>query len=260
MKKHALVRQPSPLMAQGEITHLERQPVDFDVARRQWDSYVQAFDDAGWTIHEVPAAPEYPDSVFVEDTMVVYDDIAVIGRAGVQSRQGEAAAAEETVRDLGYRICHIDEPGIMDGGDILKFNGTMWVGQTDRTNAAACTQLQDYLGSHGVTVVGVNHRNVLHLKSGVTMLPDGTAVGYEPLVGSWAPKVFDSMLFVPEFSGSHIVILDGDHLLMSANAPKSAHMLRERGYKVTEVDISEFIAMEGCVTCLSVRLRGLPTL
>lgn len=245
-------------MGEGEITHLTRQPVDYDLALRQWNNYVQAFVDNGWTVHEVDPAPEYPDSVFVEDTMVVYDDIAIIAHSGAKSRVGEPAAAEEMVKGFGYKIHHINAPGTMDGGDVMKYGKTMWVGQTDRSNAEALAQMQAILQPKGVKVVGVNHHNVLHLKSGVTMLPDGTALGYAPLVKDWA--IWDNILFVPEFSGSHVVSLEDNRILMSADAPQSAEIFRQRGYDVTEVDISEFIKMEGCVTCLSVRMRGVPGL
>ena len=52
-----------------------------------------------------------------------------------------------------------------------------------------------------------------------------------------------------------MVLLGGQSLLMSAAAPRTAHLLEARGLDVTLVDISEFEKLEGCVTCLSVRLR-----
>ena len=93
--RHALVRRPSPLLAEGIVTHIERsEHVDIDLAQSQWDGYVAALQDAGWKTHEVPPAPDCPDSVFVEDTMVVYGDLAVISRMGAEERWPELAAAE----------------------------------------------------------------------------------------------------------------------------------------------------------------------
>jgi dimethylargininase len=105
-------------------------------------------------------------------------------------------------------------------------------------------------------VVPVPLTKVLHLKSAVTALPDGTVVGYEPLVDD--PTVWDSFLPVPEESGSHVVLLGGDTVLMAADAPRSRELFEARGLEVVAVDISEFIKLEGCVTCLSVRLRHTP--
>ncbi|MDO4607044.1 MAG: N(G),N(G)-dimethylarginine dimethylaminohydrolase [Bowdeniella nasicola] len=255
-KKHALIRQPSPRLAEGIVTHIDRSPVDVDLARTQWENYVSALHEAGWTTHEVPPIDQCPDSVFVEDTMVVYGDVAVIARPGADERKPEVDAAEEAVRKLGYTIRRIEAPGTLDGGDILKFGGTVWVGQGGRTNEEGLRQLAAHLEPLGARVIGVPLTKVLHLKSAVTALPDGTVVGYEPLVDD--PSVWEKFLAVPEESGSHVVLLDDSTILMAADAPRSAEMFRERGYRVIEVDISEFIKLEGCVTCLSVRLRGMP--
>jgi dimethylargininase len=91
----------------------------------------------------------------------------------------------------------------------------------------------------------------------VTALPDGTVIGYEPLVD--APSVFPRFLPVPEEAGAHIVLLGGGKLLMAAGAPKSAELFADLGYDPVPVDISEYEKLEGCVTCLSVRLRELHT-
>jgi dimethylargininase len=87
----------------------------------------------------------------------------------------------------------------------------------------------------------------------VTALPDGTVVGYPDHVDDISN--FPRFLAVPEPSGSHVVLLGGDRLLMAADASRSAAMFRSLGYAVSEVDISEFEKLEGCVTCLSVRCR-----
>jgi dimethylargininase len=249
----ALVRRPSPRLADGLVTHIERSPVDAALAVRQWQQYVDALEATGWTTVEVPAIDECPDGVFIEDTMVVYGDLAVIARAGPDERRPEAAKAEETVAAQGYRIAHIREPGTLDGGDILKIGSTVYAGLGGRTNDEGIRQLRDALKPLGADVRAVPVRKVLHLKSAVTALPDGTVIGYEPLVDD--PAVFDSFKEVPEESGAHVVLLGEDRLLMAASAPKSAELFKDLGYTPVVVDISEFEKLEGCVTCLSVRLR-----
>ena len=249
----ALVRRPSPRLAEGLVTHIERTPVDADLAVRQWQAYVAALEATGWTTVEVPAIDECPDGVFIEDTMVVYDDLAVIARSGAEERRPEAAAAAKTVEGLGYRLTHITEPGTLDGGDVLKIGSIVYVGQGGRTNEDGIRQLRDALAPLGTDVRAVPVRKVLHLKSAVTALPDGTVIGYEPLVDD--PAAFDRFRPVPEVAGSHVVLLGEDRLLMAASAPKSAELFEQLGYKPVVVDISEFEKLEGCVTCLSVRLR-----
>ena len=249
----ALVRRPSPLLADGLLTHIERVPVDGDLARRQWQGYVAALEAEGWETVEVPPADDCPDAAFVEDTVLVYGDLAVIARPGADERKPETAGTEETLTGLGYRIARIGEPGTLDGGDVLKFGGTVWVGLGGRTNQAAVDQLAELLAPLGATVVGVPLTRVLHLKSAVTALPDGTVIGFEPLVDD--PGVWDPFLPVPEEPGAHVVLLDGDTVLMSTSAPRTRELFEARGLRVVAVDISEFEKLEGCVTCLSVRLR-----
>jgi dimethylargininase len=250
----ALVRRPSPRLAEGLLTHLERVPVDVDLAVRQWHRYVDALAEAGWETVEVPPVDDCPDGVFVEDTMVVFGDLAVMARAGADERRPEAAEAERAVAAQGYRIAHITEPGTMDGGDLLKIGTTVYAGLGGRTNQAGIDQLRRHLTPLGAEVVAVPVRKVLHLKSAVTALPDGTVIGYEPLTDN--PAAFPKFLAVPEEGGAHVVLLGEDRLLMAASAPRTAELFRERGYTPVVVDISEFEKLEGCVTCLSVRLRG----
>lgn len=246
----ALIRQPSPVLEQGLVTHIARQPVDASLALSQWDGYCTAMSDHGWDLIEVPAEPQAPDSVFVEDTVVWWGGKALITRPGAPQRRIETAAVTQTLQQLGADIAHVRAPDTLDGGDVLHVGDTFYVGVGGRTTAGAVTQLAAGLGVHAVEVPVTK---VLHLKSAVTALPDGTVIGYPPLVDD--ASVFESFLAVPEESGSHVVILGDDHVLMAASAPETAALLRGRGLEVTVVDISEFEKLEGCVTCLSVRLR-----
>ena len=256
MSRIALVRPPSPHLADGLLTHIERVPVDVGLAMHQWLGYVQALEQHGWQAVEVPAAPECPDSAFVEDTMVVFRDVAVLARPGADERKPEVAAAAEAVAALGYRCVPVEAPGTLDGGDVLKVGDTVYVGLGGRTNAEGIAQLAAAFEPLGARVVTVPITKVLHLKSAVTALPDGTIIGWEPAVDD--PSVFPDFLAMPEEGGSHVVILDERTLLMSAGCPRSAALLRARGYELVEVDISEYVKLEGCVTCLSVRLREAP--
>lgn len=254
VNKRALVRRPGPRLPEGLVTHIARTPVDLDLARRQWHGYIDALQAEGWEIIEVPPADACPDAVFVEDTVVVYGDLAVIARPGADERKPETAGTEATLASLGYRIARIQHPGTLDGGDVLKHAGMVWAGLGGRTNASGIEQLSALLRPLGAQVIGVPVSRALHLKSAVTALPNGTVVGYGPLVDD--PAVWKSFLPVPEEAGAHVVLLDGSTVLMSARAPATRALLESRGLRVVAVDISEYDKLEGCVTCLSVRLRG----
>ncbi len=253
LRRIAIVRPPAGTLADGMLTHLERVPVDLALANTQWDEYVATLSNAGWDIVEVPVAPEHPDSVFIEDTMVLFGDTAVIGNPGAPSRAGEIVDAERAAARLGLTLRRIDSPGTLDGGDVLKVDRLVYVGRGGRTNAEGIRQLRSLITPLGYTVVAVPVTRALHLKSVVTALPDGTVIGFAPLVDD--PSVFGRYLAVPEAEGVAVVVLADDTVLMSSSAPKSSALIADLGYRVLTVDISEFEKLEGCVTCLSVRVR-----
>ncbi len=237
------------------MTHIDRSPdVDADLARRQWEEYVVTLRRQGWDIVEAPPADDCPDGVFVEDQVVVHGDVAVLCRSGAPERRAEQAGVRESLERHGYRFVEISAPGTLDGGDVLKWGSSVWVGAGGRSNAEGTAQLATALSGQRVSVRSVPNTKALHLKSAVTALPDGTIIGHEPLVDD--PGAFDRFLHVPEPEGAQVVLLGGMSLLMSAAAPRTAQLLQGLGHDVTVVDISEFEKLEGCVTCLSVRLRG----
>jgi dimethylargininase len=251
----ALVRPPGPALADGIVTHLERVPIDVARARRQWEGYTYTMAAYGWDLVEVPPADDCPDAVFVEDAVVVFRDLAVLTRPGAEARRPEVHGVAETVHRLGLATATVEPPGTLDGGDVLKVGDTVYVGRGGRTNGDGIRQLRHLLQPLGASVVAVPTTKVLHLKSAVTALPDGTVIGYPPIVDE--PALFDRFLAVPEESGAHVVLLGGDRLLMAEDAPRSAALLADLGYRPVTVDIGEFQKLEGCVTCLSVRLRDL---
>lgn len=253
MSPSLLVRRPSPRLAAGELTHLDRVGVDADLALTQWRGYVDAFRARGWEVVEVAPADEHPDGVFVEDAVVVFGSVAVLTSPGASSRRGEVATVASALDGVPVDLRRIELPGTLDGGDVLKVGRTVYVGRTTRTNDAGITQLRAIVEPAGWTVVAVPVTKVLHLKSAVTALPDGTVVGRPGNVDDVG--VFPTFLEVPEEHGTAVVDLGDGALLMSSDAPCSAELFRARGYEVATVPITEFEKLEGCVTCLSVRIR-----
>jgi dimethylargininase len=231
------------------VTFIDRTPVDLDLAREQHQDYQTALAQAGWTVYEVPPADECPDSVFVEDTVVVCDDLAVLARPGLVQRRPEVAGTEATARELGLQIVRMEEPATLDGGDVLQVGPTVYVGRSGRTNGEGIRQLRRHLATRGRVVVPVQLRDVLHLKSAVTALPDGTFVGRPELLD---PRAFPTFRVVDEEAGAHVVPLGEDLMLIAASAPRTAAYLADLGFAPIVVDIGEFERLEGCVTCLSV--------
>jgi dimethylargininase len=249
----ALVRPTSRRLDEGQLTHLDRVPVDVDLAETQWAAYCGTLDTWGFETVRVPGDDSLPDSVFVEDAVVIFGELAVLTSPGAETRRRETDAVAGSLRTLGIEHAVIELPGTLDGGDVLKIGRTVYVGQGGRTNGDGIRQLRALLTPRGWTVVGVPVTKVLHLKSAVTALPDGTVIGFPDEVDH--PELFPRFLPVPE-RGAAVVVLSDDTVLMAASVPESAALVESLGYRVVTVDISEFEKLEGCVTCLSVRLRN----
>jgi dimethylargininase len=253
MNGTSLVRPPSSRLAEGIVTHISRTPVDMALALAQHAAYAGAMAANGWTVTQVPVADDCPDSVFIEDAVVVCDDLGVLTRPGAPARRAEVPGAEQAVRSLGLRTACIQEPGTLDGGDVLQVGPTVYVGRGGRTNGEGIRQLRALLAPLGRTVIAVPLRNVLHLKSAVTALPDGTFLLLPDLVPA---ELFPAVRPVQEEAGCHVVPLGGDRVLIAASAPRTAELLADLGFTPVVVDIGEFEKLEGCVTCLSVLLPG----
>ena len=253
MNNIAYVRKPSPHLGDGLVTHIERTEVDVDRAVEQWHNYCDALVRCGWSLVEAPAVDEHPDGVFIEDAAVMFGELAVITRPGAPERRGETIGLANVFNDAGLAVEELPA-GDLDGGDVLKIGSTAYVGVGGRTTAAGVEALASMIGPRGWEVRPVPVTKVLHLKSAVTALPDGTVIGYPPLIDD--QTLFPRFLEVPEEHGGHVVLVADDTVLMSTSAPRTAEMLQARGLTTVCVDISEFERLEGCVTCLSVRVRA----
>jgi dimethylargininase len=253
MNGTALVRSPSSRLAEGIVTHIRRTAVDVPLAQAQHAAYTSALAASGWGIEQVPAAEDCPDSVFIEDAVVVCEDLAVLARPGAPARRAEVAGVASVTESLGLRIARIQEPGTLDGGDVLQAGDTVYVGRGGRTNGAGIRQLRELLAPLGRTVIAVPLSKVLHLKSAVTALPDGTFLLLPQLVPA---GLFPAVRPVDEEAGCHVVPLGADRVLIAASAPRTAELLDDMGFTPVVVDIGEFEKLEGCVTCLSVLLHG----
>jgi dimethylargininase len=249
--KIAITREISPAIARCELTHLARQPIDLPAARRQHEAYEGRLRESGCSVLRLTADDGMPDSVFVEDVAVVFDEVAVITRPGAGSRHVEIPAIAETLG--GYRrLQYIEPPGTLDGGDVLTMGHHVFIGQSRRTNWDAISQMKEILKPHGYAVDGVLVRHCLHLKSAVTALSDGCVL----LNPAWAPtdrfREFEMIETDPAEPFGANALRINDLVIYPSMFPKTLARLQDRGIRVVAVDSSELAKAEGGVTCCSV--------
>lgn len=249
----AITRAVSPSINRCELSHLERVPIDVAKAEAQHLVYEARLSESGVEVISLPAEPDLPDSVFVEDPVVVVDEVAVVTRTGAPSRRNEAdslAPAIEHYRPLRY----MRPPATLDGGDVLRVGPTLFVGLSRRTNPDGLRQLSDITKPFGYTARAVEVRGCLHLKSAVSDLGDGAALVNRAWVDAGALGGL-RLIDVPEREpwAANVLAVNGV-VLMPACYPETAERLDGLGYRVRTIDVSEMMKAEGGVTCMSVLL------
>jgi dimethylargininase len=235
-----------------ELTHLERVPIDWARAVRQHDEYEAMLRSLGCSVRRLAEQPDFPDSVFIEDTAVVLEECAIIARPGAASRRGEVPAVIEALRP--YRsLIQIGAPGTLDGGDVLRAGRRLYVGLSSRTNADGARQLADAVRTFGYVVATVSVGDCLHLKTAVSSLPDDRLLLDSRRVDA---SVFEARWIEvdPDEPVGANVLAVGSTIACPADAPRTGERLRSEGYAVVTVDASELAKAEGGLTCCSLLL------
>ncbi len=250
----ALTREVSPRIAECELVHLTRTPIDVGRARAQHVAYERALTAMGVEVRRVAAAPEHPDSVFIEDAAVVFDEVALITRPGAESRRGELAAVEEALRPL-RKLLHITDLGTVDGGDVMVVGRSVYVGRTTRTNEEGIAQMTRLLAPFGYRVQGVAVTGCLHLKSAVTAIDDSSVLLNPAWVDRAALAPLGIVTVAPGEPMAANIVRVGERHLYARSYPQTLDRLVERGAAPTLVDADELAKAEGAVTCCSLLVR-----
>jgi dimethylargininase len=250
----AITRAVSAALGDCELTHLSRVPIDVAMARAQHREYEQALREAGYMVEQLPSTGAMPDSVFVEDIAVVFDELAIVTRPGAESRRLETPAVADAL--ARHRELHVIEaPGTVDGGDVLVAGKQVFVGLSTRTNDAAAVQMARLLQPHGYTIREVAVDGCLHLKSAVTALSDDLMLVNPEWID---PAVFAGFTLVEidpdEPAAANALALD-DRVVFPASFPRTAGRLERRGLRLHRVDASEVAKAEGAVTCCSLIVK-----
>ena len=246
----AITREVSPAIERCELTHLARAPIDLSRARLQHRQYEQQLEQAGCRLIRLPVETELPDSVFVEDTAIVLDELAVITRPGAESRRAETASVADILKPY-RRLYHIESPGTLDGGDVLRVAKSLYVGLSKRSNPEGIEQLRRLLAPFGYSVTAVELRDCLHLKSAVTQVTEDTLLINRQWVNA---STFSAMQLI-DVHGSEPFAANtlrvGGSVIYPEAFSKTRKRLESLGLKVRSVNASELAKAEGGVSCCS---------
>jgi dimethylargininase len=251
----AITREVSRELGNCQLTHLSRQAIDVNLARTQHRQYETALEALGCRVVRLAEEAALADSVFVEDTAIVVDQLAIITRPGAASRRPETASIGEALAPY-RKLFYLESPATLDGGDVLRVGRNLYIGMSSRSNQASILQVKNILEPYGYSVTGVEVEGCLHLKSAVTQ------VGEDCLLMN--PRMLDQRIFAdlkiievdPAEELAANALLINDHIIYPAGFPRTQERLRVAGIALRVVEVSELMKAEGAVTCCSLIFKG----
>lgn len=250
----ALLREVPASFDRALVSEHGRRP-RISLAREQHLRYAQALDEAGYDVEMIPADDSYPDCVFIEDTAVIIGSTAVVTRPGAVERRGEVDATMEHLQTM-FPLARIEEPGTLDGGDVMFIGATVFVGRSQRTNEAGIAQLRDIASSFDIPVKTVPVQEVLHLKSAVLPVGDSTVV---VTPGAVDESLLSGLQILHEAQHERHMFsalrLSNGHVLVTSTAADTASAVARLGVNVVPIDVSEFQVADGGLTCMSILIE-----
>ena len=250
----AITRSVSPEIARCELTFIQPEPLDYALAVEQHGQYCTMLRECGLEVIVLPGDAHYPDCCFIEDTAVVFDEVAILARPGSPARQGEETAVEPALARF-RRIEKVNPPATLDGGDVLCIGRSVFIGLSERTNQAGVDSFRRVLAPLGYRVTPVTVTKCLHLKSACTAIDDETILA-NPDWADLEPLSDFRMLRVPddEPRAAEVMRVGADVVCLHAGFPRTRDLLESHNVNVRTIDLSEFIKAEAGPTCLSLLL------
>jgi dimethylargininase len=246
----AITRAVSSALANCELNYIDRKPIDLEKARVQHDNYEELLGKLGVKVVSLPEEADLPDAMFVEDPAIVLDEVAIICPLGTETRRKEApsiAAALEKYR----KLAHVKLPGMLEGGDVLRIGKQIFAGITRRSNPEGIRQLAVIASAHGYELTGVPVTGCLHLKSAVTFLGKSTLLGNRDWFDWKRLQGFEWIDVDPGEPHAGNALQIGDRVIFPASFPRTAELIKEKGFRLESLDISELQKAESGLTCSS---------
>ncbi len=252
MFKRAIVRKPANNLQEGLTTSNLGKP-DYNKAVNQHSEYIRALKKCGLKIIQLDADETFPDSTFVEDTVVVNKKVAVITNFGVLSRKGEELEVKEELERFYNNIEFIKNPGMLEGGDVLKVDNQYYIGLSKRTNKEGARQLTEILKKYDYSCLTVQLVDFLHLKTGIAYIGDNNLIVSGEFIGNPIFKDFNIIKLDKYEAYAANCIRVNNYILIAKGFQKLKNSILKLGYKLLEIDMSEFRKMDGGLSCLSIR-------
>ena len=252
MFTRAIVKTPCKNMVNGISTANLGKP-DYSLALTQHKDYIQVLKKCGLEVSILDPDENFPDSTFVEDTCLITPRCAIITHPGAASRRGETIQISKTIKELDLPCENIQNPGTLDAGDIMMVKDHYFAGLSDRTNSEGASQLNRLLKKYGLTSSNIALKSVLHLKTGISYLENNNLLAFGEFLTHPLLSGFNIMAVDPDESYAANSVWINGNVLVPMGFPKTCKMIKNAGYQIIEVDVSEFQKLDGGLSCLSLR-------
>jgi dimethylargininase len=246
----AITRAVSPAIIHCELSFIDRKPIDLATAQEQHHAYEKLLGKLGARVISLPAEPDLPDSMFVEDPAIVLDELAVILPLGTETRRREAQSLAQALARF-RKVEYVSLPGTLEGGDVLRVGRKLFVGLTARSNAEGIRQLAAVLARHNYEVIAVPVTGCLHLKSAVTHLGRNTLLANRAWFDATPFAGHDWIEVDPAEPHAANALALADTIIFPASFPRTRACIEARRFHVTPLDISELQKAESGLTCSS---------
>ena len=255
MFKNVIVRRPSKSMIEGITSSPELGKVDYELALKQHDNYIEALKSCGVEVTILDADERYPDSCFVEDTAVVTKNCVIICNPAVDSRNKEVEEMKVVMKKFfnEEQIECITYPGTIEGGDIMMVGKHFYIGLSARTNEEGARQFIEKLEKHGYTGSVVELNEMLHLKTGLAYLEKKNLLISGEFIEKEEFKNFNKIIVNEDESYSANCIWVNDTVIVPKGYEETKNKIESLGYRVVVVDTSEYRKLDGGLSCLSLR-------
>ena len=246
----AITRAVGPRIGDCQLTYLERQSINAEKAMREQREYEKCLEEIGVRVISLPSEPSLPDAVFVEDTAVIVDEVAVIAAMGAATRRQEVVSMADVLSR--YRpLEFINHNGTLEGGDVVQVGRRLYVGISTRTNYDGVVQLREILQRYDYEVIDVEVPGCLHLTTGCTYIGRNTLLVNKSWVNTARLADCEIIDTDPMEPWAANALLAGDTVVVSTSHPKTKGKLMARGFIVKSVDIAELEKAEAGLTCMS---------
>jgi dimethylargininase len=246
----AITRAVGPALVECELSFIPRRPINLEIAQQQHHAYEKILIQLGARVISLPAEPTLPDSIFVEDPALVLEELAIVFPLGTETRRREAATIAAALRPF-RNLAHVQLPGTIEGGDILRVGRKLYVGLTARSNAEGISQLAGIVAPYGYEVTAIPVTGCLHLKSAVTALDEHTLLANRAWFESSLMKDYVWVEVDPAEPHAGNALAVSGTVVFPASFPRTRARIEARGFKVMPIDICELQKAESGLTCSS---------